>query len=126
MVRFITNLICTELEASKVFYSDLFGFEVVFDSDWFVNLKDTNSGVELGLLIEGHAVAPPTLSTTSGGMYLTLVVEAVEPIYERAQAQGYAVLAEPEDTFYGQRRLLLQAPEGTTVDVSALIPDFGG
>lgn len=126
MNRFITNLICTDLEASKAFYAGLFGFEVVFDSDWFINLKAPAKEVEIGLLVEGHAVAPPALTTASGGMYLTLVVDAVEPIYEQAQKNGYTILAAPEDTFYGQRRLLLQAPEGTTIDVSALIPDFQG
>ena len=120
--RSILNLSSSKLTESKAFYTQLFAFEVAYDSDWFINLVSATGGIELGIIAQGHEIVPAGLTPNMGGTYLTLVVESADEVYARAQKEGYEIIAPPEDTFYGQRRLLLRDPNGYTVDVSSLIP----
>ncbi len=122
--RFMTNLCSDHLVASKAFYTTLFGLKVNFDSDWFIQLQDEKTGLELGLILRTSEIVPTDYQHNPQGFYLTFVVEDVEPYYLRAQQAGFTIIQAPHDTFYGQRRLLLRDPDGTLVDVSAPIPNF--
>lgn len=122
--RFMTNICSDQLAASKEFYCKLFQLTVNFDSDWFIQLMDEKTGLELGLIKRSHEIVPPDDQLSPKGFYLTFVVEDVESIYTIAQQEQFAIVQAPHDTFYGQRRLLLRDPDGALVDVSAPIPNF--
>ncbi len=122
--RFMTNLCSDQLVASKAFYTRLFELKVSFDSDWFVQLQDEKTGLELGLISRTSEIVPAAYQQNPQGFYLTFVVDDVEPYYQKAQQENFAIVQAPHDTFYGQRRLLLKDPDGTLVDVSAPIPNF--
>ena len=120
----MTNLCSAHLEASKSFYTSLFDLSVNFDSDWFVQLQDKKTGLELGLILRTSEIVPPDDQKSPQGCYLTFVVDDVEPYFQKAQQENFTVLQAPHDTFYWQRRLFLRDPDGTLVDVSAPIPNF--
>ena len=122
--RFMTNICSDQLAASKEFYCTLFQLKVNFDSDWFIQLIDEKTGLELGLIKRTHEIVPSEYQLSPQGFYLTFVVEDVEPIYTLAQQEQFMIVKAPHDTFYGQRRLLLKDPDGALVDVSAPIPNF--
>jgi len=122
--RLLTNICSRDLEASKAFYTKLFDFEAAYDSDWFVNLISKEHQLELGIISAESEIVPPQVQAEPQGFYLTLVVENADAIFDLAKAEKLDILSEPEDTFYGQRRLLLRDPDGTVVDVSSPIPDF--
>lgn len=124
ITRLFINICTDDLGACKAFYTELFAFELVFDSNWFVQLRARETGLELGLIDRQHPVTPKEARGEAGGGYLTLVVDEVESIYREALEKGQPILAPPADTAYGQRRLLLQDPAGTVLDVSAPIPNF--
>lgn len=123
--RILSNLCSDDLKKSAAFYTSLFDFTVNYDSDWFVHLVSKESGLELGIILRDHQIVPEALPKSSGqshsGIYLTFVVEDSEVIYQQAVTMGYDILEKPTDTFYGQKRLLLLAPEGTICDISSLI-----
>lgn len=119
--RFMTNICSADLPKSKAFYTALFQFEVNFESDWFVQLRSADGQVEIGIIDRFHNLVPADFQQAPQGVYLTFVVEDVEAVYATAQAAHISVLAPPADTFYGQRRMLLQDPDGTLVDVSSLM-----
>ena len=121
--RLLPNVCSSDLPASKAFYMSLFGFEAEFDSDWFVQLKQNGSDLELGIIAESHEIVPGAARGSAAGFYLTFVVDDVDKVFERATASAYTVLQRPEPTFYGQKRLLLRAPEGTICDVSSVMQD---
>lgn len=120
--RFLTNLCTDDILASKNFYTQLFAFEVQYESDWFIQLVTQH--MELGLILRTSEIIPNEFQKLPQGMYLTLVVDAVEPVLEKTRELGYPVVQQPRDTAYGQRRLLLQDPSGTLIDVSAPIKNF--
>ena len=117
--RLLTNICSNNLEQSKVFYTSLFSFNVEFDSDWFINLVSDGRQLELGIIAQDHEMVPEPVRGQVSGVYLTFVVDDVDVLYQKAQELSCEVMQAPELTFYGQKRMLLRAPEGTVCDVSS-------
>ena len=122
--RLMINISSEKLEESKEFYTSLFDFEIAYDSDWFIHLLSKEKGLELGIINKTSEIKPPSISRKVDGMYLTFVVDDTNEIFEMARSQGFTIVEEPKDTSYGQRRLLVQDPNGVVIDVSSPIPDF--
>ncbi|RTZ18660.1 hypothetical protein EKN09_29365 [Vibrio penaeicida] len=120
--RLMTTLCTHNLLASKQFYQTLFGFNVGFESEWFIQLVHPKSNVELGLITAEHELVPPRYQGAASGLFVTLVVEDVDAVFKAAEQKNYVVLQTPEPTFYGQKRLLLEDPAGVLVDVSTPLP----
>lgn len=117
--RLLTNILCSDVAASKDFFTALFDLEVSFDSDWFVQLVSGN--LEIGLIQEDHAIVPDSCAAGSHGMYITLVVKNADQVYQKALDNNFEIVKAPHDTFYGQRRLLLKMPDGGVLDVSSVM-----
>ncbi len=119
--RLIFNICSSNLVESKSFYTTLFDFTVGFESDWFINLKSQSQPYEIGIIEKENDLAPSESRNNPTGVYLTFVEEDVEATYQLAKSLNFEILQAPEDTFYGQRRMLLKDPDGLVVDVSSLI-----
>ena len=52
--------ITTKITECKEFYCRLFGFEAVFEADWYVQLLHTHSGAEIGLMQPHFCVRDPS------------------------------------------------------------------
>jgi predicted enzyme related to lactoylglutathione lyase len=108
--RMMTNICSEQLPASRDFYTSLFDFAVDYDSDWFVHLISKDKKLELGII---------DIKKRPTGTYLTFVVDHVDEIFEIAKANKYTVVQKPENTIYGQRRLLLKDPNHYIIDISS-------
>ncbi|MAD97965.1 MAG: hypothetical protein CMB99_11625 [Flavobacteriaceae bacterium] len=117
--RILINICSDHLTKSRDFYTHLFDFEVGYESDWFIHLVSKEKGLELGIISKAYDAVPASFKNTPTGFYITIVVEDVHQIYELAKAEGFDIVSEPADTFYGQRRILLKDPDGALVDVSS-------
>ncbi|MEO1099513.1 MAG: VOC family protein, partial [Bacteroidota bacterium] len=95
-----------------------------YDSDWFIHLISKDKQLELGIINATHEIVPKSTQTRPEGFYITFVVEKADDIFQIAKNEGFDIVSEPTDTFYGQRRLLLRDPNGVIVDVSSPIPNF--
>ncbi len=122
ITRLLPNIVTDDLPATRDFFRTLFDLHIEFDSDWYVQFKTPDGRFEFGVIARSSEVTPEAARGASGGWYPTFVVEDADAVYQKAQAVGYEILQPPADTFYGQRRLLVRGPEGTVVDISALIP----
>ncbi|MBO6514979.1 MAG: VOC family protein [Bacteroidia bacterium] len=119
MDRFMVNIATAELNRTKDFYVRLFGFQVEYDSDWFVHLESADTQLELGIILENNEYVPDGVRGGHKGFYLTFVVSDLDQTQSVAVEQGYKIVEEPKDTAYGQRRMLLNDPNGVAVDVSS-------
>ncbi len=117
--RLLTNICSKNLEKSKAFYTALLPLNVTFDSDWFVHLTAENEALELGIILQTHQIVPAAAQNPPTGFYITFVVDDVDAIYEKAKAKKLEIVSVPENTSYGQRRMLLKDPDGAIVDISA-------
>ncbi len=120
MRRIFTNICTNNLEASKTFYVDILSFKVNYDSDWFVHLVSVeNEALELGLIQSDHEILPPELGKQHSGAYITVVVDDVNVVFEKAKNMGIKIIEPPTPTFYGQNRMLISDPNGFIIDVSS-------
>lgn len=122
--RLMINICSEAFDASKSFYTNLFDFRVDYDSDWFIHLISEDKQLELGIMDKQSDLIPTDFQQEPKGFYLTFVVDDVDALYQIAQTEQFKILQAPEDTFYGQRRMLLEDPNGALIDISAPIPDF--
>lgn len=122
--RMMTNICSNKLSESRDFYTTLFDFNVDYDSDWFVHLISKDEQIELGIISQTSEIVPSEVKGSTQGFYLTFVINNVDDVFEIAKKCRLEIISEPEDTFYGQRRMLLKDPNGTIVDVSSPIPNF--
>lgn len=125
MNRMMANICSEKLAESRDFYTALFDFNVDYDSDWFIHLISKKHQLELGIISRSSEIVPEASKDVPQGFYITFVVDSADEIHEIAESRGIEIISKPEDTFYGQRRLLLKDPNGLIVDVSSPIPDFG-
>lgn len=124
MNRLMTNICSNDLNASRHFYTTLFDFKVDFDSDWFIHMISEDRQLELGIIDQTNEIVPKEFQNNPQGFYLTFVVEDADKVFEIAKTKQFEIVSQPEDTFYGQRRLLLKDPNGALVDVSSPIKGF--
>jgi catechol 2,3-dioxygenase-like lactoylglutathione lyase family enzyme len=116
--RLVTNICSDHLAESREFYIALLGFEVNYDSDWYVQLRcPTNAGIEFGIIQRDHELVPERYRSAPTGMYVTFVVDDVDAVYEQAKAMELSIVQEPKNEFYGQRRFLTVDPNGCLLDI---------
>lgn len=117
-MRILTNICSDDLQKSKDFYVELLGFKVKFDSDWYVQLcSPTDSDIEYGIIQRDHELVPEEFQNVPTGMYVTFVVEDVDVTYQKALEMNIAIVQEPRNEFYGQRRFLVKDPNGCLIDI---------
>lgn len=116
--RILTNICSDRLRESRDFYVALLGFEVNYDSDWYVQLRcPTNHELEFGIIARTHELVPARFRQAPTGMYVTFVVPDVDAVHAKAKALGLEILQAPKNEFYGQRRFLTVDPNGCLIDI---------
>jgi len=117
----MTNICSENLPESRDFYIKLFNFKVNYDSDWFIHLVSEDNQLELGIIDSKSELIPREFQSNPTGFYITFVVDNTDEIYEMAKTEQFKIINQPSDMPYGQRRLLLEDPNGTLIDVSSPI-----
>ena len=117
-MRILTNICSEDLQKSKEFYTKLLGFNVKYDSDWYVQLcSPEDSEIEYGIIQRDHDLVPKEYQKAPTGMYVTFVVKDVDAIQQNALTMELLILQEPRNEFYGQRRFLVKDPNGCLIDI---------
>ncbi len=117
-MRILANICSSDLDKSKAFYVKLLGFNVKYDSDWYVQLcSPDDAEIEYGIIQRDHELVPEDYQVAPTGMYITFVVHDVDDIYEKALEMKVTILQEPRNEFYGQRRFLAKDPDGCLIDI---------
>lgn len=118
VTRILTNICSDCLKESRDFYVSLLGFEVIYDSDWYVQLRcPSNAELEFGIIARTNDLVPTQFQTSPTGMYVTFVVQDVDAVYFKAKSLGLTIVQEPRNEFYGQRRFLTIDPNGCLIDI---------
>ena len=117
-MRILTNICSNDLPKSKDFYVKLLGFNVKYESDWYIQLcSPKDSEIEYGIIQRNHELVPEEYQNRPNGMYVTFVVEDVDVTYNKAIEMNVSIVQEPRNEFYGQRRFLVKDPNGCLIDI---------
>lgn len=108
--RIVPNISAKSLDEVKKFYTELFDLEIVMDLDWIVTLASEETGkTQISLATQGGSdTDTPDLS---------IEVDNVDFIYERAKNLGYNITYELTNEPWGVRRFYLLDPTGKTLNV---------
>lgn len=119
------GIITTKLAESKAFYTDVLGFGVTFENDFYLLLHTPGHTSEISFLLPDH----PSQQTLfhkpfqGQGMYLTIEVEDVNSIYQEIRKKGIAIRIALRDEPWGDRHFAIEDPNGVGVDIVKYSPD---
>lgn len=117
-------LMTDDVRASAHYFVDTFGFETVFDSDWYVSLRLETW--ELALVEATHETIPDGYRTSAAGVLLNIEVEDADRVYAQlTERPGTEFALDIRSEDFGQRHFIVVAPGGVLVDVIQPIPLAG-
>lgn len=108
-----------EPAAAAEFYVKHFGFQMIFESDWYVQIRRENH--ELAFISVGHESLPEARHGASERICLTFEVEDVDAVYDAVKSEMEVVVS-PRDEPWHQRHFLGYDPAGIMIDVMKMLP----
>lgn len=123
---FYPVLMTEQVEATAEFYRNHFGFETVFEADWYVSLRltrDARTSFELAVLKPGHPTVPAAYRHSVNGLILNFEVDDADAEYDRLIVREKLPLRlDLRDEEFGQRHFMTNDPNGVLIDVIQIIP----
>ncbi|MED1723892.1 VOC family protein [Brevibacillus parabrevis] len=122
---FYPVILSRQVAESARFYGEHFGFDLVFEADWYVSLKHSNGDFpfELAILHPDHDTIPSGYRTSTQGLILNFEVNDVDAEYDKLiQKAGLPVHLDIRDEPFGQRHFITSDPNGVLIDVITVIP----
>ncbi|MFS0554296.1 VOC family protein [Brevibacillus sp. 179-C9.3 HS] len=123
---FYPVILTEQVGASAKFYREHFGFEVVFEADWYVSLQNQSSTqtFELAILDPTHnTISQGFRKPIAGGLILNFEVDDVDAEYERLIVkEGLPLHLDIRDEDFGQRHFITSDPNGILLDIIKVIP----
>jgi catechol 2,3-dioxygenase-like lactoylglutathione lyase family enzyme len=113
------GIITSKLQESKAFYTDILGFGITFENEWFALLHTPDKSNEISFLLPDLASQKPIFQNefTGKGVYLTIEVENVDRVYEKLTARGIPIEVDLRDEPWGDRHFAITDPNGIGVDI---------
>ncbi|MCX7781306.1 MAG: VOC family protein [Negativicutes bacterium] len=118
--RVDTTISTYKLQESKEFYMKYFGFQLVYESDWYIELIRPDMPVvgisftlaqrEQGEIFNGK------------GLIISFEVENADAEYERLKGAGLTIRQEMQDKPWGERSFVVNDPNGVHVYIYHAIP----
>ncbi|MBD1383036.1 VOC family protein [Metabacillus arenae] len=118
-------ILTEQVAVSSNFYKDYFGFETVYEADWYVSLKNFRNtpSFELALLEASHSTIPEAFRKTAQGLILNFEVDHVDAEYEKLiLKENLPLHLDIRDEPFGQRHFITSDPNGVLIDVITIIP----
>lgn len=117
-----------DVESTARFYEVHFGFNRIFSSDWYVQLRATaEHPFEIALIRHDHDSIPAIAQGPSRNVILSFYVADAGAEEARLKAAGLEILQPLRDEVFGQRHFIMADPNGILLDVITPIdPAVGG
>ncbi|WP_297103263.1 VOC family protein [uncultured Devosia sp.] len=106
-----------DVAATSRFYQEHFGFEPVFESDWYVQLRGGATGNELAVIAFDHETIPPQGRHPTANLILSFEVEDAAADAGRLEQAGVSIVQPLRDEVFGQRHFIAADPNGILLDV---------
>lgn len=120
VTSFYPVLMSNDVAKASAFYREVLGFEVTFESDWYVSLR--LEAFELAILAHDHETIPEGYRAMPQGVLVNLEVDNVDEVHEQLSQAGVEVVQPLRDEAFGQRHVIVAAPDGVLLDVIQPIP----
>ncbi|MER8807553.1 VOC family protein [Mesorhizobium australicum] len=116
-------LMTGDVAGTAAFYIRHFGFQPLFESDWYVHLRSVdNKRVNLGIVQGDHEAIPEEGRGRTSGLLINFEVRDPDAVHDRILAAGLPILRTLRDESFGQRHFITRDPNGVLIDVIKPIP----
>ena len=119
----------SRLKEARDSYVNLFGFKLVFEAEWYVQLhldRDGNPPLELAFMLPELEEQPESVRAAFAGegMILAFDFDDVNEVYRRLVGEKLItdVVLPIRDEPWGQRHFMFRDPAGVLIDAVQLIP----
>lgn len=117
--RIDATISTTKLRESRDFYIEHFGFELVYESDWYIELLSPTLAAGVSFTLPQHEIGE---YFNGQGLILSFGVDDVDNEYQRLKREGLPILQELQDKPWGERSFVVNDPSGVHIYVYSLIP----
>jgi len=121
----VITLFVEDLAATRAFYENVFGLEVVYSDEASAVVRLENLMINIlraeraGTLVEPQPVAGPE----SGARLLpTIAVDDANAVCEELKQHGVTILNGPTDRPWGRRTVAFADPAGNVWEVAQILP----
>jgi len=113
------GIITPHLVATRKFYTEIMGFGIVYESEWYLLLSSPDGSQYLSFLQPEHPTQQPLFQTAFAGkgVYLTVEVQDVDAEYDRIRGMGLPIAIELRDEAWGDRHFAFVDPNGIGIDI---------
>ncbi|KQC00342.1 VOC family protein [Pedobacter sp. Hv1] len=118
------GIITSKLKETKAFYTNILGFGVTFENEFYLLLHTPNKDAELSFLLPNHPSQQPLFHKpfNGQGMYLTLEVNDVDQTYMALKKKGVKINIDIRNEPWGDRHFAIQDPNGIGIDIVKYTP----
>jgi catechol 2,3-dioxygenase-like lactoylglutathione lyase family enzyme len=113
------GIVTSKLAESKAFYTNVLGFGVTFENDFYLLLHTPNREAEISFLLPDHPSQQALFHQpfNGTGMYLTIEVEDVDKVYKEIKQKGIAIKIDLRDEPWGDRHFAITDPNRVNIDI---------
>lgn len=118
------GIITPRLPETKRFYTEILGFGVTFENEFYLLLHTPDKKAELSFLLPDHPSQQPLFHKPFGGqgIYLTIEVDDVDGMYNLIRQKGVEIQIELRNEPWGDRHFAIQDPNGIGIDIVRYSP----
>lgn len=109
-----------KIQESKNFYMRHFGFQLVYESDWYVELIAPDLPTAGVSFVQAEREEGEIFN--GKGLILSFEVEDVDTEYRRLQAEGVEIYQPVQEKPWGERSFVVDDPNGVHIYIYKLIP----
>jgi lactoylglutathione lyase len=117
----VITLFVEDLSATKTFYTEVFGLEVVYQDDESAVVKLNNLMINLLDVSEAHGlIAPATVAGAGTGAraLLTINVKVADAVAAELEQHGVKLINGPVDQPWGRRTAAFADPAGNVWEIA--------
>jgi catechol 2,3-dioxygenase-like lactoylglutathione lyase family enzyme len=109
--RIIADLVVSDIESAKHFYTDYLGLSVEgFNMGWVARYSSPETEAIVQLVTRDAAA--------SMNPVISVLVDDVDEAYEEAQRHGYEIVHPLSTEPWGVRRFFVRAPDGNVLNIA--------
>jgi catechol 2,3-dioxygenase-like lactoylglutathione lyase family enzyme len=119
MMKLNAGIITTKLAESKSFYTDVLGFGITFENEFYLLLHTPDKRAEISFLLPDHPTQQPLFQKPfkGQGIYLTIEVDDVDKIYHDIKKRGIPIRIDIRNEAWGDRHFAIEDPNGIGIDI---------
>lgn len=113
------GIITPMMAETKDFYTNMLGFGITFENEFYLLLHTPNHESEISFLLPNHETQQPFFQNPfkGQGVYLTIEVDDVDKIYQELKNKGIEIKVDIRNEPWGDRHFAIQDPNGVGIDI---------